>query len=267
MDPQNTSNYLYQHGSNRRGFSGQNTSRWEDTATSRTAAFGGTGMMLSYSNQSSNSASSGHSAATNLSAPASIPFSTTMSSYDQQLPMFDYGQSYSPALSFASLPASMLNYGSLDQTTIACPQRYERERRETPSTLGWAPDYVPLSAYIFIVPKGEEPYWRLQPHHPVTDKTPERVYLDPPRRVYPDFDITVIIIIMLTMAETFQRANTRASILVVLTPRNYSRGRPTLSGIILCMRLRSRGSTINAIIRDAREQKTLSHGRTITEIT
>jgi hypothetical protein len=187
MDPQNNSNYLHQHGSNRRGFSGQNTSRGEDTATSRTAAFGGTSMMLSYSNQSSNSASSGHSAATNLSVPASNPFSTTMASYDQQPPVFDYGQSYSPALSFASLPARVLNYGPLDRTTIASPQRYKRERRETPSTLGWAQDYVPLSAYTFIVPKGEEPYWRLQPHHPVTDKTPERVYLDPSRQVHPSF--------------------------------------------------------------------------------
>jgi hypothetical protein len=107
-------------------------------------------MLATLSDQSTHSTRLGYSDTTNLSTPpTTIP------------PVYD-GH-------------------SLGQTSSASPGRHCHDRRETPSTLGWAQDSVLVKLYTFVVMKGKESYLELQSDYRVTPETPGRVYLDTPR--------------------------------------------------------------------------------------
>jgi hypothetical protein len=175
MDSQDNIKNMFQQGSKPRYIPRQNTSWWPPA--SRMAMRGGTAMIVTLSDQSTHSNRSGYSDATDQSFPSA----TTMSSSYDETPVFDYEPGNSPSyLSGYSAPSSF-NPGSFGQISSASFGQFEHERRETPSTLGWAKDSVLVQLYTFIVMRGKEPYLELQSSYRVTSETPERVYLDAPR--------------------------------------------------------------------------------------
>jgi hypothetical protein len=177
MDQQNTSDYPFMQGSKSRYIPEPNLSSWRNTASTTSAPLYGTDMILTYSDQSTNSTRSSHSDAT---SPSTSSENTSMSSLDGQLSGFGYDPGYSFGYSPSYL-TTLSNYGTLGQTYSAGPPHYECGQRATPSTLGWAKGYVPAELYTLVVSKGKEPYLRLQSHYHATAETPEKVYLDPLR--------------------------------------------------------------------------------------
>lgn len=175
MDSQNGFYYPFQQGSKPRYIPKQRTS-WLP-AVSRMAP-GSAEMMVTLSDQSNHSTRSGYTDTTDLSIPS---LSTMSSSYDDPLPMFDYETGNSPSYVPVYSAASSFEAGSYGQKSPTSFSRYEPERRETPTSLGWAKDSVLLELYSFVVVKGKEPYLELLPSYVVTGETPERVYLDAPK--------------------------------------------------------------------------------------
>ena len=135
-------------------------------------------MMVTLSDQSTHSTRSGYTDATDLSVPS---LSTMSSSYDDPLPSFDYETGHSPSYVPAYSAASSFGPGSYGQASPTSFSRYDHERRETPSSLGWSRDSVLVELYNFVVLKGKEPYLELLSNYRVTTDTPKRVYLDTPR--------------------------------------------------------------------------------------
>lgn len=165
----------FQQGSKPRYIPKQHASWW--LATSRMAPLGGTDMMPTLSDQSTHSTRSGFTDATDLSVPS---INTMSSSYDAPSPSFDYESGNSPSYVPVYPASSSFTSGSYGQASPSSFGRYEQERRETPSSLGWNEDSVLPELYNFVVIKGKEPYLELQPNYRVTDQTPVRVYLDRP---------------------------------------------------------------------------------------
>ena len=169
-------NFIYpvQQGSKSRYITNQNMNWW--SSASRMVPRGGADMIVTLSDQSTHSTRSEYSDATDLS----VPSATMSSSYDEPS-MLDYERENSPAYMTEYSVASSISPGSLGQSYPASFSRFEHERRETPSTLGWAQDSVLVELYTFIVNKGKEPYLQLQSEYRVTGETPQRVYLDKPK--------------------------------------------------------------------------------------
>lgn len=50
----------------------------------------------------------------------------------------------------------------------------------TPATLGWTTDTEYLGLYTFVFMKGREPFFELDSPLVVSERTPQRVYMDQP---------------------------------------------------------------------------------------
>ena len=176
MDSQHSFYYPFQQGSKPRYIPRQRAHLLP--AASRMSLPASADMMVTLSDQSTHSTRSGYTDATDLSVPS---LSTMSSSFDDPLPSFDYETGHSPSYIPTYSATSSFNPGSFGQTSPASFGRYEHDRRETPSSLGWSKDSVLVELYNFVVHKGKEPYLELLSNYRVTSETPERVYLDTAR--------------------------------------------------------------------------------------
>jgi hypothetical protein len=176
MESQQSYYYPFEQGSKPRFIPNKRASWFP--AASKMVPPGSADMIVTLSDRSAHSTRSDYTDATDLSVPS---LSTMSSSYDDPPPSFDYETGQSPSYVPINSAASSFSSRSYGQVSPASFGRYEPERRETPSTLGWTKDALLVDLYNFVVIKGKEPYLELLPEYTVTSETPERVYLDTPR--------------------------------------------------------------------------------------
>jgi len=111
---------------------------------------------------------SGYSDETSLSFS-----SATTVSYESTSPSaYDFGDPY-PSYAYAEPSTPSYQPGSNRSGLSAY----------TPSIVGWSPESPLIELYHFVVPKGRDPYLQLNSQFTPTAETPERVYLDKPRKV------------------------------------------------------------------------------------